>query len=124
MSIISRADVYRKAAEVIVRDGKCEGQLVEDTPNHAFVPTEHRIMDTSLKVCALGACVRAYYELRGAEPLSAGQVADLAYTHDTGYVFYPGGRAIDTINDDRGNPTSAEDIALLLKHQAEVEESL
>lgn len=122
------ADVYRKAAEVIVRDGKTEHQLVgrrdgvEDIRSSDEIPDDE-FKDRSLPVCALGACARAEWELYGTLP--ARDAMRTSVTMEKYSFMVP--RVADHItvsetdvwmvND---NPaTSAEDIALLLKHHAE-----
>lgn len=66
---MNKAEVFRKAAEIIVRDGKCEGELVAGYDEVLIEETEaikHRVFP----VCALGACARAEYELYGTLPLN------------------------------------------------------
>jgi hypothetical protein len=113
---VNKADVYRKAAEVIVRDGKYEGGLTEhgDGPQH--------IKSGEGAVCALGACARAEYELYGTLPMRSnpwGTSLDPYTPYDFGVLWgdWTNERAIFRIND--SEKTSAEDIALLLKKRAE-----
>ncbi|GHG10243.1 DUF6197 family protein [Streptomyces hydrogenans] len=120
MPEISKADVYRKAAEVIVRDGKTEGRLVEGT-DRGTRDSEiiGRLVSGQGAVCAIGACARAEAELYGNLPVGE---ADLLYGRYSFGVDWDLGLglkvySIFAVNDDRH--TSAEDIALLLKHRAE-----
>ncbi|MFF8831344.1 hypothetical protein [Streptomyces sp. NPDC015131] len=115
MPDVNKADVYRHAATVIVRDGKHEGGL---TPAHrsgaSLTLFEKALKDTSLPVCALGACARAEWELYGTLPEDA---YDYSFEVDgAGFGF---SAAIFNVNDSEDNPTTAEDIALLLKQRAE-----
>lgn len=108
------ADVYRKAAEIIIRDGKCEGGLTEKGDGDRY------IADRSLPVCAMGACYRAHYELYG-EFLGLPADPTKVYQYQFSVPWQRMTRIRDTpiytVNDLNG--TSAEDIALLLKRQAE-----
>ncbi|MGW2207418.1 DUF6197 family protein [Streptomyces sp. NPDC001774] len=115
---MNRADVYRRAAEIIVRDGKTERHLVEGEWGQALT----RIKDPSYRVCALGACARAEWELYGTLPRSENGALDpyRAYEFCTPWEDRAGEsvcRHIWHINDTYG--VSAEDIALLLKRHAE-----
>ncbi|MER7959326.1 hypothetical protein [Streptomyces sp. NPDC096030] len=115
---MNRADVYRRAAEIIVRDGKTERHLVEGERGQALT----RIKDPAYRVCALGACARAEWELYGTlprsengalDPYTAYEFSILREEKDGQSTF----RHIWEINDACG--VSAEDIALLLKQHAE-----
>ncbi|MGW6255438.1 hypothetical protein [Streptomyces sp. NPDC055085] len=120
-----KPDVYRKAAEIIVRDGKHEGGF---TPRGSF--DREAVKDPSLPVCAMGACARAEWELYGTLPVPSSAegawsgAVHGAYSYQTSW----GGMkdvSIWAINDIAEGPlaTSAEDIALLLKqHAADLEE--
>lgn len=121
MTEIDKAEVYRKAAEVIVRDGKTEGVLFGAECQQSYGAM---IENRSLPVCAIGACVRAEYELYGTVHWSRGVDAYNAYEFE---VEEFGDRKIWSVSDD-GEWTSdltfnatrtAEDIALLLKRHAE-----
>jgi hypothetical protein len=121
---VNKADVYRKAAEIIGRDGHHKGAL---TSRGA---TATALKDTSLAVCALGACVRAEWELYGTMPMCDCTAPSCALVDPySAYVFVVenatelvdwrwGKRPqIHGVND--SPETSAEDIALLLKKHAE-----
>lgn len=119
-----KAMVYRKAAEIIVRDGKCEGVLTENGE------TVEAIQGGGA-VCALGACARAEYELYGTipmrtvpdfsrDPMGSGEteIADpYPYYGFTATLGEMKDYKIWCINDD--SRVSVEDIALLLKQRAE-----
>jgi len=112
MPEINKAEVYRKAAEIIVRDGQAKSTLVNGPVRE--------ITNPRYSVCALGACARAEYELYGTLPLEDGDLDP--YGPYTFYVSwdnqgYVRNWSIHSINDMR--ETSAEDIALLLKRRAE-----
>lgn len=117
MTDINKAEVYRKAAEIIVRDGKTEGDLT------AYGSMSHHVTNPALPVCALGACARAEWELYGTLPGGVG--SDQFRPTTTKYSF-------DTVDDRFVHPhpvriwmfndhpnTSAEDVALILKRRAE-----
>ncbi|WP_432112800.1 DUF6197 family protein [Streptomyces sp. S1] len=114
MPEIDKAAVYRKAAEIIVRDGKTEGDLVE-APQGVSEP--EALMDPSRPVCALGACARAQYELYGLLPK---EPYDYEFKVPRPSTLVPAGvymRKIQYFNDD--DHATAEDIAVLLKQRAE-----
>lgn len=118
MPEINKADVYRKAAEVIVRDGKYDAGLV---PQKGKSTWEERVKDRSLPVCAIGACVRAEYELYGTVGTTMAAYDSYSYVVD-GFEFHnEDGKFltpyIENVNDH--GRTTAEDIALLLKRRAE-----
>lgn len=109
---INKADVYRKAAEIIVRDGQHKGDLTPEGES------SEALANTALPVCALGACARAEYELYGTHSWDrpyGDPWRDYAFMVDSEFPNPP--RWIFFINDDER--TSAEDIALLLKRHAE-----
>lgn len=122
MTDIDKAAVYRKAAEVIVRDGKTEGLYSGEDRDKYYGRQPVRntyelaLKDPRVRVCALGACSRAQYELYG--QLSEDPYLDYEFKVD----FLENGSPLSiwAIND--ACNTSAEDIALLLKRQAEVED--
>lgn len=124
MPEINKADVYRKAAEVIVRDGKHDGGLVAGGYRQTRRLTyPERIADRSLPVCALGACARAQFELYGVLDSGGAEAYD-EYSFTVKGFEFPAGvdkyhltPYIENVND-FGN-VSAEDIALLLKRRAE-----
>ncbi|GHG10249.1 DUF6197 family protein [Streptomyces hydrogenans] len=115
MTEINKADVYRKAAEVIVRDGKHEGNLTE-RGDHPWA-----LRDPGFAVCALGACGRAEYELYGTLPVERGtdEYAEYGFTVTRPRAYGLGSyeQKIHYLNDDES--TSAEDVALVLKRHAE-----
>jgi hypothetical protein len=136
MAEISKADVYRRAAEVIVRDGKHEKTFVEGwapTPTPRPAPAEmetgwpalrRAIKDRSRPVCALGACLRAEYELTGTLTFgrSDGDHVYEQYSFDVrADSLLPGGaeRDIEIWQYNDRDRISAEDIALELKRRAE-----
>lgn len=115
---IDKAEVYRKAAEVIVRDGKYdEGTLVEIRPGDGKYPSSERraLMDPSRPVCALGACARAEWELYRTMPDDVYE----EYSFKAPWETYRGitMHEIFYINDD--DSATAEDIAMCLKRRAE-----
>lgn len=60
----SKSDIYRKAAEIITRDGRTRGALWRDI--HARGSLELQLDPSgTMPVCAIGACARAEYELTG-----------------------------------------------------------
>ena len=61
MTDIDKADVYRKAAEVIVRDGKTDCGLTEAGEQ------DEDLKNPELAVCALGACARRGVYIRTSE---------------------------------------------------------
>jgi len=106
---IDKAAVYRKAAEIIVRDGKCEGDLTPEGDD------DDALRNPALPVCALGACARAEYELYGTVPWERPYGDPW---RDYGFkVSGEPARWIQNVNDTEG--VSAEDVALLLKKRAE-----
>lgn len=127
---INKADVYRKAAEVIVRDGKNNSGLVQgyyalDRNESDLLP---KLLTGNAPVCALGACARAHYELTG--EVLVDHYIYKAYSFDVEWTFAAGttpwgdpGKPVTrkveiyTVNDH--GRASAEDIALILKKQAE-----
>lgn len=114
MTDINAADVYRKAAEVIVRDGKTEGLLTDQGGS------PEAIKNRKLPVCALGACYRAHWELYGEMPvenLGVTWAYQFKVTEPSRFNGTPRPKWIWAINDRQ--ETSAEDIALLLKRRAE-----
>jgi len=124
---IDKADVYRKAAEVIVRDGKTDCGLTEAGEQ------DEDLKNPELAVCALGACARAHYELYGELPRVTYEMPGRSGTKspaDSVYQLYSfsvpktADLQIWMANDGRDGVTrSAEDIALLLKqHAAELDE--
>lgn len=118
---VDKSDIYRKAAEVIVRDGKAAGKFFEnDIPLNDWEVerAEALAADRSLSVCAIGACIRAEYELTGhVQPKDHWMEYDFVAP---GWSRVPGRlRHIWGIND--SSTTTAEDVALLLKRKAEGE---
>lgn len=126
MTDIDKRAVYRKAAEVIARDGKTEGELTEHGDS------DRCLMDTSLAVCALGACARAQYELYGVLPerLPVHEGGGSSAYRDYNFAVLtepptkpgqlprpPEWRPVYRVNDTPG--MSAEDVALILKRHAE-----
>lgn len=108
---IDKAAVYRKAAEIIVRDGQAKGGLTGNGYGFRSPGISSRLKDHSIPVCALGACARAEWELYQTLPEDPYKVYDFSVEHD--------GRPRDIwiIND--LEETSAEDVALALKRHAE-----
>ncbi|MFD4474649.1 hypothetical protein ACFWPU_00830 [Streptomyces sp. NPDC058471] len=124
MTDIDKAAVYRHAATVIVRDGKREGQFFGPNGREGGgTARPEAVGDTTLSVCAIGACVRAQYELYGTTYASETDVFQDGYDNYAFDVKMPDGARCPSpdcdcgTNDNRNK--SAEDIALLLKHQAE-----
>lgn len=115
--IIDKAEVYRKAAEIIVRDGKYdEGSLVELRFGENGGAEQRALMDPSRPVCALGACARAEWELYRTMPDDVYE----EYGFEVPWEKWDGStvlRKIYYINDD--DDTTAEDIATYLKQRAE-----
>lgn len=115
--MIDKAQVYRKAAEIIVRDGKCEGQLTDKGVEAKY------IRDASVPVCALGACLRAEHELYGTyhNAVDDWEVSAERYIFSVDWTLVgdPGVTAHKIYNVNDYGHTSAEDIALLLKQHAE-----
>ena len=105
---INKPDVYRKAAEVLIRDGRVQGDLVEVPKG---VTEEEGFQNPQYAVCALGACARAVYELYGLNTNDPYDYEFTVYDHKQQYD-----RKIWSYNDDDGY--SDEDIALLLKQHA------
>lgn len=129
MTEINKSDVYRKAAEVIVRDGKTTGGLTSAGER------AESIKNPDLEVCALGACGRAHYELYGVLPENGVSVADAIYSEYTFITDVPFQAAYPMaakghenlklweVNDNTKLNYSAEDIALMLKnHASELDE--
>ncbi|MFE6222963.1 hypothetical protein [Streptomyces sp. NPDC057854] len=114
MPEIDKAEVYRKAAEIIIRDGKHEAELVR---NDRGIPEDEALKDPSRPVCALGACARAEYELYGTLPKSAyeryGFKVPKPSPHRYSGIYW---QPVQYFNDD--DSTSAEDVALALKREA------
>jgi hypothetical protein len=111
---MNKADVYRKAAEVIGRDGWNQGGLFAWDPDiDGPVRYEELVKNQSLAVCALGACARAQYELYGTIPEDAYETYEfLVETPSTG--------ALATIWMMNDLPrTSAEDVILAMENHAE-----
>ncbi|WP_432112798.1 DUF6197 family protein [Streptomyces sp. S1] len=118
MTDIDKAAVYRKAAEIIVRDGKTEKTLVEGRGRVGPDEELRELLKTNAPVCALGACGRAQYELYGILPKNDDAVfVNYCFTVDWDLGHGVSDYSIFSVND-RGN-TTAEDIALLLKQRAE-----
>jgi hypothetical protein len=132
--MVSKSEIYAKAAEVIVRDGKHTGTFfgAKEAPQGGPLTGEYhpdlpdrtpgdimRAVRADGPVCAMGACARAEYELTGA--LGHHSVDEIwgEYTFETD-VPYPGYsrsfKAIYMFNDDR--LTTAEDVAVMLKRKA------
>ncbi|GHG10261.1 DUF6197 family protein [Streptomyces hydrogenans] len=113
MPEIDKAQVYRKAAEVIVRDGKWRGSLTQQGD------CAWDLRNPALKVCALGACARAEYELYGTLPEERGTNTYEAYAFKVAELRKHGTyyREIYYVSDDLRY--DAEDIALLLKKRAD-----
>ncbi|MFF5973675.1 hypothetical protein ACFY7C_19320 [Streptomyces sp. NPDC012769] len=111
---MNKADIYRKAAEIIVRDGQFKGELTSGGED------ADALKDPSLPVCAIGACARAEYELYGTLPWERpnGDPYDYAFRVGGEYSYNLSGvpRAIYYVNDDPR--FGAEDIALVLKQRA------
>lgn len=112
-----KAEVYRKAAEIIIRDGRTVGSLTERGDASEY------IADRSLPVCAIGACYRAHYELYGEHlPAEGPMDGERTYYYEFRVQWLGKGgemrdRTIFSVND--GDGASDEDIALLLKRHAE-----
>lgn len=109
---MNKADVYRKAAEVIGRDGWNQGGMFagREGVTHRY---EEAIQDQSLEVCAIGACIRAEFEMYGSLCEDPYEEYDfLVKRPDTGTLT-----EIWTMND--SPRTSAEDVILALKNHAE-----
>ncbi len=131
MASVNKADVYRKAAEIIVRDGQYKGDY---TPRGN---TPEAIKNTEYPVCAIGACVRAEWELYG-EFSGYEDVEDDADPRVDGYTpyAYKLPNPIDEGSDRRlGEPrwiwsvndslkSTAEDIAELFRQRAQTLENL
>ncbi|MFD4474635.1 hypothetical protein ACFWPU_00760 [Streptomyces sp. NPDC058471] len=119
---MNKADVYRKAAEVIVRDGMVKGSLFSDCPSMDNADYVEAVGDLGKSVCAIGACVRAQYELYGTAYGSSRELIDQAYRNFNFMTEIParwGGTCnIQMLNDAVG--TSVEDVALELKRRAEM----
>lgn len=120
MTDIDKAEVYRKAAEIIVRDGKHRTTFVEGWSPHPeaknMTDLAESIRDRQRPVCAIGACLRAEFELTGG--LKAYGNAEYVYDEYTFTVPYDGyAQDIWMFNDHQ--EISAEDVALELKKHAE-----
>lgn len=109
---MNQSEIYEKAAEIIGRDGWTQNMLVERR-----CPIEN--LDEALKsaargVCAIGACMRAEYELTGM--MEVDDPYD-AYGFPVATEARPGGQPVWAFNDE--TTTTAEDVVLVLKRHAE-----
>ena len=115
----TKSEIYAKAAEIIVRDGQTKHRLF-DADRHPYLDSRSGLSarfaaaaQAGGSVCAIGACIRAEYELTGEVATDSWDSPGDWYRH---YGFRVDGLAIHAANDDPG--TTAEDIALLLKKKA------
>lgn len=109
-----KSAIFEKAAEIIVRDGQAKNSFFGGQNGPILSKEEmleHAAGDST--VCAIGACLRAEYELTGDV-----QEFDNAYEEYSFRVVMPNGRYPSVwVYNDRDSVT-AEDIALLLKRRA------
>lgn len=132
---INKAEVYRKASEILLRDGRIRGALAAevkpDSDEYIAHENEEGLTNPEYSVCALGACARAEYELYGTLPVNYSEngmrrsVADAVY-YAYNFLATDGDHDLKiwTLNDRTGgNEYSDEDIALILKREAEKVES-